>query len=142
MPASSSSTAKALMKTLSSDRVVGDFVKPIPSLTRSKPKDIGTTFERMAKKLSGTRRAGVVQFRLTAGRKTRCWHVVLSSGDCRAVESEVDAPTAEVIASESTWAEIASGQLAPLDAFVRGQARVRGDIDTMRSVFRRIRRKK
>ena len=43
----------------------------------------------------------------------------------RAAES--DSADIEVITSPETWLAIASGELAPLDAFIGGKMRVRGD---------------
>jgi putative sterol carrier protein len=37
-------------------------------------------------------------------------------------------PTVEVITTPEIWKEIASGRLAPHDAFLEGRMRVRGDV--------------
>lgn len=138
MPASESLSRKQISNAVGSDSLLLDFLKPFPNLLRQNAGDVAVSFDRMAKKLSGTKRAGVIQFRLTKGRQARCWSLALSPKECRVIDSEVDAPTFEVITSEKTWAAIASGQIAPLEAFVSGKLRVRGNIEMARSIVRRM----
>ena len=138
MPAGEPLSRKQVSKIVGSDPLLTDFVKPLPNLLYQKAGDVAVSFGRMAKKLSGTKRAGVIQFRLTKRRRTRCWSLALSPKECRVIDSEVDNPAFEVITSEDTWSAIAGGQIAPLEAFVSGKLRIRGDIEMARSIFRRL----
>lgn len=138
MPDGEPLSRKQVSKIVGSDPLLLDFFRPFPNLLRQKSEDVAVSFDRMAKKLSGTKRAGVIQFRLTKGRRARCWSLALSPNECRVIDREVDAPAFEVITDEATWAAIARGQIAPLEAFVGGKLRVRGNIELARSVVRRM----
>ena len=131
-----------LTAALGSDPLLLDFLKPLPSLLRG-GKDLAASFDEMAKRLAGTPRTGVVQVRLTKGRRTgRCWSLAVSRKKCEVMDGEFDSPAVELITSEQTWSEIASGQTSPLEAFVSGNLRVRGDLETARSVVRRMHKKR
>jgi putative sterol carrier protein len=47
-------------------------------------------------------------------------------------------PTVEVITTSDTWKEIASGRLAPHDAFLGGRMRVRGDVRTAQRIVKHL----
>lgn len=141
MPDDSDVSRKQLARALASDPVLLDFLKPFPKLLPKDAKNPAEAFDRMAKKLAGTRRAGVIQFRLTRGRRTKCWGLALSPKESRVIDAEVESPALELITDEKTWAAIAGGQLAPLEAFAGGKLRVRGDLELARSMVRRIRKR-
>lgn len=102
MPVGKPLSRKQVSKIVDSDPLLLDFLKPFPNLLRQKSEDVAVSFYRMAKKLSGTKRAGVIQFRLTKGRRARCWSLALSPNECRVIDHEVDAPAFEVITDEET----------------------------------------
>jgi putative sterol carrier protein len=87
---------------------------------------LNSTFEQMAKSLTGTGLAGVARFTLATGGEQHSYTIELKGGK-GAVVRRAAKPDFEVITGADTWLAIAIGALAPLDAFTGGQMRVRGD---------------
>jgi len=69
-----------------------------------------------------------IAFQIRVDGTFRAFSVSVAAGKGKAVtEANPDADL-EVITSAETWNEIASGRLSPLDAFVDGKLRLRGDL--------------
>jgi putative sterol carrier protein len=56
------------------------------------------------------------------------------------METAVERPSLEIITDARTWTEIATGRIAPLEAFGQGKVRVRGDIELALLLARRVQR--
>jgi putative sterol carrier protein len=79
-----------------------------------------------------------VTFHLTDGGQDYC---VEAGPDGSAVSAAPSAPAdVEVLVDDDTWALLADGALAPLEAFALGRMRVRGDINVARRFVRQLRR--
>ena len=122
------------------DPVLSDFVRPFPDTLEGKRSNLGASFKRMAEALAKTRHAGTIQFTIQDGRSTRRWCLTMSPDGSNVSESRVEKPDLEILTDAESWAEIASGDIAPLEAFGQGRVRVRGDIELARVLVKRMRR--
>lgn len=98
-------------------------LKPLAGVDSSQ---LAASFDQMAKSLQGASLSGVVRFTLLDEPQTQSF-VISLHGKGAKVESEAKKVDFEVITSAQTWLAIAEGKLAPLDAFTKGEMRVRGD---------------
>lgn len=120
--------------------VLADFASPFPNLLGKERGEIARSFEKLAGALARSDRKGAIQFTIREGRKTRRWCLTLTPGDCHVAEAEVGHPDLEILTDAEMWAEIASGEISPLEAFGSGRVRVRGDIELARVLAKRARR--
>ena len=118
--------------------MLSEFAKPIPNLLRKRRASIGGSFRQIAKALAKSKRTGVIQFMLREGRKTRRWSLTMTASGCKVAERATERPDLEILADAKSWADIATGALAPLDAFGLGKLRVRGRIEFARLIARRL----
>jgi putative sterol carrier protein len=120
--------------------VLSEFAKPFPNMLGEKETAIGESFKRIAKALAKSKRTGVIQFTISYGRKTRQWCVATSPTGCEATETATERPDVEIITDANSWTDIATGKVAPLEAFGLGKVRVRGDLELARVLARTVRR--
>ena len=120
--------------------VLSDFIRPFPSLLGKNESAIGESFKQIATALSKSKRTGAIQFTIDEGGKTRHWCVAMSPSGSEAIETAVERPDLELITDAATWADIAAGRVAPLEAFGAGKVRVRGDIELAQLLARRVQR--
>ena len=120
--------------------MLSEFATPLPNLLRKRPASIGESFMHIAKALAKSKRTGAIQFTLREGRKTRRWSLTMTASGCTVAERATERPDLEILTDAKSWAEIATGALAPLEAFGLGKLRVRGSIELARLMTRRLRR--
>ena len=120
--------------------VLSEFARPLPNLLGKRPASIGESFRQIAKALAKSKRTGAIQFTLREGRKTRRWSLTMTGRGCTVAERATERPDLEILADAKLWADIATGVLAPLEAFGLGKLRVRGRIELARLMARRLRR--
>jgi putative sterol carrier protein len=87
------------------------------------------TLKKLAELLAGFKLHGTLHLRLVDGGKVEdCPRRSVTFGSARAKRGSkaAAAATVEWITTSGVWNEIASGQLAPHDAFLGGRMRVRG----------------
>lgn len=119
---------------------LSEFAKPFPNVLGRREADIAEGFKQIAKALAKSKRTGVIQFTIGNGRKTRQWCVAMAPTGCEATETATARPDVEIITDAKSWADIAAGRVAPLEAFGQGKVRVRGDIELARLLVRRVQR--
>lgn len=124
---------------LTDDPVLADFAAPFPDVLGDDRENLTRGFERIAERLGRSKRSALVRFTLGEGEETRAWSLTLEGGRCEVSERATGRPHLEVLTSPEVWSEIASGAVSPLEAFERGDVRLRGDIELARVVFRRAR---
>jgi hypothetical protein len=96
--------------------------------------EIDASFDGLTGGLQGAAFPCTVRVTLLSGEQEQHGTISVRDGNAqRAVEG--DAVDIEVITSPETWLAIASGQLAPLDAFTGGKMRVRGDYKLARRIM-------
>ncbi|RMG96258.1 MAG: hypothetical protein D6706_10570 [Chloroflexi bacterium] len=59
------------------------------------------------------------------------WHVVIANGQCDVGEGSIDNPTATIRMAASDYADMVSGKLNPMAAFMTGKVKVEGDLNTV-----------
>ena len=118
-------------------------LKPLTGKTRSRRKvpnerDLDQTFQRMAKALAGSREEGHFQARILGKGAELCWNIGLGGKSFEVGRQRMHRPDVEIVARPDTWWQIAEGTLSPLDAFLAGKMRVRGNRGFAQRLFKRL----
>jgi putative sterol carrier protein len=71
-----------------------------------------------------------VQFDLS-GEDGGQWHVIISEGTCNVKEGTADSPTATIRMEAGDYADMMTGRLDPMTAFVQQKVKVEGDLNTV-----------
>ena len=101
----------------------------LKGLIDSKRKDTGSTFKKMAEMLKATDVPGKFQFQILKGEEPSFFHIEAGKKSAKLKASRAEKADFEIITSEETWLEIASGSLAPLRAFLQNKMRIRGNVE-------------
>ena len=56
------------------------------------------------------------------------WNATIAGGKCTVREGTVDAPDCSVATDVETWMAMVGKSLSPMDAFMKGKLRVKGDM--------------
>ena len=113
----------------------------IKDLTAPGPRDIAKTIDRLGELLAPSQRRATFQLRLvhdTAGDQTSCVKLVLDAGKATTSSEPVDNPDVEIITTPDTWWEMATGRLAPHEAFLGGRMRLRGDARRAQDMLKQV----
>jgi len=125
--------------------VLGDFLAPFPRLTDSAEDDLGRTVDRLGELVGGSDVRGRVHVGVVHGAgdsgAVRSWSLELGPDACTVSAHRTHRPDLEVLVAEETWRRLADGTLSPLEAFGRGDMRVRGDIALASRFVRLLRRR-
>jgi putative sterol carrier protein len=141
MPERQPLSREQILQRFSDDPLLAEFATPLPDLLgRGRGGPTGS-FQELAKLLGAARKPANIQFTLSEGSAVRHWSVSRTASGSTVSEREHKSPTLEILTSTQTWTEIASGKLTPLEAFVRGRLRVRGDIALARLLVRQLQRR-
>jgi putative sterol carrier protein len=101
--------------------------------------ELATTFQRVAEILSHTTngRSLKLQFSILDkdSEEPTPWSVAITKDGGTVAQQAVERPDVEIITRADTWWGIAEGRLSPLEAFVTGRLRVRGNIERAKRVF-------
>lgn len=124
------------MKQRTSSNTPAEFVK-FKNLTRSN-RDLDGTFQQMGKLLEKCHLKAKLQFRIIDGEEAQYFSLDVSNNNSKVQNKAVEKFDFEVITTEDTWWQIASGTLAPLQALGNGQLRFRGDIAIGQRVMRHL----
>ena len=90
--------------------------------------DVASSMESAAKLLKRGNDAGTMELRVLGDRAQRAFTFDVLPGDCRVKEAGTESPSLRVVLTDATWAEIASGDLSPVDAYLTGRLEVAGDL--------------
>jgi len=112
-------------QTIAGTRAQPAFAR-LKNLTRN-PSDLGATFEEMGKVLQKCHVKAKLQFRIADGDQVHSYNIIIGNGTSKVQAESVKNADFEVLTTSDTWWEIASGKLAPLEAFGSGLMRFRGD---------------
>lgn len=96
-------------------------------LTEPREKNLDETFQRLTYSLRDSGKTATVQCTILVGDTSRRWTLNLQGSDCRLQSEPVKKPDQEIITRDTTWWEIAEGNLSPLEAFRQGRLRILGD---------------
>jgi putative sterol carrier protein len=137
MAARKPATLTEITRHFASNPILSNFITPFQNILQ-KDEDLAMGFERMAARMGGTHLTGVIQFTIREAEAVRSWSLVLTPNGSDAVESRSERPQLEVLTDDRTWRQIATGQLAPVEAMGLGTVRVRGDLRLARLMVRRL----
>lgn len=96
------------------------------------------SFRRMAQALGTYETPVTFQVQLLDGEKSLSWCLELTPHGSTVRAEKRAHPDFELITHVQTWREIMAGSLAPFEAFVQGQMRVRGDVKLGRRLLKRL----
>jgi putative sterol carrier protein len=100
------------------------------NLAPSGERDVTKALHRLGELLAPSQLHATFQLQLVhdaVGEQTSSVRLMLADGKATISSERVDNPDVEIITTPETWWEIATGKLAPHDAFFSGRMRVRGD---------------
>ncbi len=110
------------------------FCDPLPALVEPGSTDTARSVRRFGE-LLGTARPVSVGLRLSTDGTPE---PVRLRTDGTEAGPDGPAPDLEIITSERTWRRIASGELAPMAAFIAGDLRFRGDVAVAGRIVRHL----
>lgn len=139
MPAKNKA-AGAARALIADDPTLADFAAPFPRVRGKAKDDVEAGLRRMADGLGRLKSAAVVQLTLTQGQRRTHRCVGITPAGAEVGDYEVENPDLEILTSTKEWQRIASGETSPLEAFLGGRLRVRGDLGLARRLSRRLRR--
>jgi hypothetical protein len=119
-------------------------------LAQRRPDDAGEALRSLARQLVDTPERGRIQLRLVGRSESECqtWDVELGSRRSKTAKlprspkssrrSPGKLPDLEIVTRAQTWDRIADGSLSPLEAFLGGQLRLRGDSELAKRIVRHL----
>ncbi len=123
----------------SADRWLSHYSFRLRNVTQDSPEEgLDGSFRRMAQALATYETPITFQVQLLDGEKDRSWCLELTPNGSTVQAEKRDHPDFELMTHVHTWREIIAGSLAPFEAFVQGQMRVRGDVKLGRRLLRQI----
>jgi hypothetical protein len=105
-------------------------------LTEPRERDLDQTFQRLADSLRDSGKTATVRCTILTGDTSRRWTFDLRGNDCQLLSEQKKMPDLEIITSDSTWWEIAAGNVSPLEAFSQGRLRILGNTDLATHLLR------
>jgi putative sterol carrier protein len=72
----------------------------------------------------------IVQFDLS-GAEGGEWHVIIADGDCSVKQGSAESPTATIRMDAGDYADMLTGKLDPMSAFLQQKVKVEGDLNTV-----------
>jgi hypothetical protein len=100
--------------------------------------DIDKAFAALSTKLRASGEAAEVQFDVAEARKSQRWCLSLEPKSSSLSAGASRRPDLHLIARREIWQRIAEGELSPVEAYVGGQFRVRGDVELAKRILKRV----
>jgi putative sterol carrier protein len=113
----------------------------IQNLTSPGERDVTKALHRLGELLAPSQLHASFQLQLVhdaLGEQTSFTRLSLAGGKATISPERVDNPDVEIITTPETWWEIATGKLAPHDAFFSGRMRVRGDTRVAQKMLKAV----
>lgn len=111
----------------------------LQKLTEPSRPELATTFQRLAEILSKTTNGRPLQLQFSIldkdSEEPTQWSVAITKEGGAVAQKAAERPDVEIITAADTWWQIADGRLSPLEAFITGRLRVRGNIERAKRVF-------
>jgi putative sterol carrier protein len=111
----------------------------LQKLTEPLRPELATTFQRVAEILSKSRNGRPLQLQFSIldknSEQPTPWSVAITKEGAEVAQEAAERPDVEIITAADTWWQIADGQLSPIEAFIAGRLRVRGNIERAKRVF-------
>lgn len=116
-----------------------DSYPRLQKLTEPTRPELATTFNRVAEILAKAPKVRPLQLQISIldddTEEPTVWAVAIDKDGGKAVQGASEQTDVEIITRAETWWEIAEGRLSPLEAFVSGRLRVRGNIELAKRIF-------
>jgi putative sterol carrier protein len=94
-----------------------------------------STLKKLGELLGSMNVHAILQLRIIGGKANQSVHQI-RVGD--PTDDSGEDPTVEVITTLEDWTEMASAHLSPIEAFLRGKIRVRGDVTRAQDIFKLV----
>jgi putative sterol carrier protein len=107
-------------------------------LIRTSRDDLRESFQQMGQILLEAKERTRIHFRLLDSGKPIAWTLEVGSNKPTVQAKHVGKPKLEIVTRTETWSNIAQGKLSPLEAFVGGKLRVRGDITMAKRLLKHL----
>jgi SCP-2 sterol transfer family len=107
-------------------------------LIRPGERDFRRAFARLAQRLKASGERAEVQVDLLQARQREPWSLLLEGNAATASRKAARRPDLHIILREQTWRQIATGERSPLESFLAGQVRLRGDPELAKRLFKRV----
>jgi len=120
--------------------LLADFHIPFPKLADVGQLNSDAAFTRLSEVLGAVQEPLTVHFRITDEGIGQSWFIDSGPEGCRVTKDAPRQSDVEVILDAETWNLIASGTISPLEAFGRGQLRIRGDINLAHRFVQQVHR--
>jgi hypothetical protein len=109
------------------------------NLTEPGEADLGPAFRRMGEFLQRSEVRARVQFRVQGEQEWRYWWLELSpEAPNRVHVGQTKNPDLEIVTRYETCWQMAEGSLSPLEAFMHGKMRARGNLELGQRLFRQL----
>ncbi|MEX0763354.1 MAG: SCP2 sterol-binding domain-containing protein [Dehalococcoidia bacterium] len=121
---------------------MADFARIRPLFSASSM-DVAATLDAILEHLGDAGIGGNIRFTLLSDAEPQAWDLDLRAKKYAPVDRPGNRKAAqgvdlELVMKASTWNEIATGRLAPLDAFGAGRLRLRGDANLANELYERL----
>jgi putative sterol carrier protein len=107
-------------------------------LIRTSRDDLRESFQQMGQALAEAKQQTRIHFRLLDADKREAWTLDIGPGKTTVRDKHIGKPKIEIIIRTEAWTEIAQGKLSPIEAFLKGRLRVRGDISMAKRLLRHL----
>lgn len=118
-----------------------DVAVPLPVLSApGGSKDPRAQLTRLGELFGSTSPPLSMGLQITEGEQARSLFLDAGPQGTRVTDTPARKLDLEIVLSADTWQELAAGTVSPLEAFVGGRARVRGEITVLQRVLRKLQR--
>ena len=100
-------------------------------------KDLDRAFSRLADMLRGSGEVAEAQVDIVRGRSKQQWTLSLEPKAASASKKSARRPDLRLMVAEETARRILEGELSPIEAFVSGNLRIRGNTELAKRLLKR-----
>ncbi len=100
--------------------------------------DLDEAFTRLSEMLQSSREVAEAQFDIVQGRTRKQWTLSLEAKGASVSSKAARRPDLRVMVTGDVARRILEGELSPIDAFLSGNLRIRGDTDLAKRLLKRV----
>jgi putative sterol carrier protein len=101
----------------------------LQNMVADREAEIGPTFQTLGSRLRDSGESCSIQFQIIDADTPRQWHLTIEPGSSQLAEGQTDSPDLDILTDSDSWWAIATGSLSPIEAFLGGRMRIRGDVE-------------
>jgi putative sterol carrier protein len=124
---------------VAAEEFLSEFQVSLPRFGGEEGGDLEASFARFAELIGAPEAPLSIVIHVADESELRSRAIHAAASGCKVTDAVPESSDVELILDASTWRTIASGELSLLEAFARGQMRVRGDIDDARRLVQQLR---